>query len=44
MSLLTFINADFKAINPMQDDPMVLIVEIENFAIMKEKSSIDILY
>jgi len=35
MSLITFIDADFKAIDPSQDHPMVITVEIENFTAMK---------
>jgi len=38
----------FKAIDPTQDDPMVITMEVDNFAIMKalvdQGSSIDILY
>ena len=30
MSLITFTINDFKAIDPMQDDPMVISVEIAN--------------
>jgi len=32
---ITFTDADFKGIDPTQDDPMVITVEIENFAVMK---------
>jgi len=39
---------DFKAINLTQDDPLVIPVEVDNFAIMKtlvdQGSSVDILY
>jgi len=45
---ITFTNADFKGVDPQQDDPMVITVEIENFAVMKtlvdQGSSVDILY
>jgi len=32
---ITLIDSNFKAINPMQDDPMVIMVQIENFMIIK---------
>jgi len=48
MPPITFTNADFKGVDPQQDDPMVITVEIENFAVMKtlvdQGSSVDILY
>jgi len=48
MPSITFIDADIKGIDPTQDDPMVITVEIENFAVMKtlvdQGSSVDILY
>ena len=48
MPPITFTNADFKGIDPFQDDPMVITVEIENFSVMKtlvdQGSSVDVLY
>jgi len=48
MPPITFTNAKFKGINPFQDDLMVIIVEIENFSVMKtlmdQGSSLDVLY
>jgi len=48
MSPITFTDADFKAIDPTQDDSKSNIVEIEKFVVMKtlvdEGSSMDILY
>jgi len=48
MSPITFTNADFMAIDPKQDDPMVIKVEIECFTIknvlVDQGSLIDILY
>jgi len=45
---ITFTDDDFTAINPAQDDPMVITVEIDKFAIVKvlvdQGSSVDILY
>ena len=45
---ITFTNDDFTAIDPAQDDPMVIMVDIDKFAIAKvlvdHGSSIDILY
>jgi len=45
---LSFTNTDFKAINTKQDDPTMIKVEIECFAIKKvlvnQGSSIEILY
>jgi len=45
---ITFTDDDFTAIDPTQDDPMVIMVDIEKFAIAKvlvdQGSSIDILY
>ena len=44
---ITFTDNDFTAINPTQDDPMVFMVEIHKFAIVKvlvdQGSSVDIL-
>ena len=46
MPLITFTDADFKDINPLQD--MVITVEIKQFAVMKtlvhQRSLVDILY
>ena len=48
MPLITFIDKDLKVIDSAQDDPMVIIVDIDNFLIMKmlvnQGSSLDILY
>jgi len=48
MPLITFTNANFKGIDPCQDDPMVITVQIENLSVMKtlidQGSSVDILY
>ncbi|XP_068477362.1 uncharacterized protein [Phaseolus vulgaris] len=45
---ITFTDDDFTAIDPAQDDPMVITVEIDKFAIAKtlvdQGSSVDILY
>ena len=45
---ILFTDDDFTIINPAQDDPMVIIVEIEKIAITKvlvdQGSSVDILY
>jgi len=45
---ITFTNDDFKAINPRQDDLMVITIEVENFTVIKtlvdQERSIDILY
>jgi len=45
---ITFTDNDFTAIDPAQDDPMVITVEIDKFAIAKvlvdQGSSVDILY
>ncbi|XP_068461695.1 uncharacterized protein [Phaseolus vulgaris] len=45
---ITFTDDDFTAIDPSQDDPMVITVEIDKFAIAKvlvdQGSSVDILY
>ncbi|XP_068483297.1 uncharacterized protein [Phaseolus vulgaris] len=45
---ITFTDEDFTAIDPAQDDPMVITVEIDKFAIAKtlvdQGSSVDILY
>jgi len=32
MPSITFTNADFKGIDPCQDDPMVITVQIEKFS------------
>jgi len=48
MPPITFRDDDFQAIDPQHDDPMVISVEIEDFAIRKtlvdSGSSVDILY
>jgi len=48
MPPITFCDDDFQAINPQHDDPMVISVEIDDFAISKtlvdQGSSMDILY
>jgi len=45
---IVFINDDFKEVDPTHDDPMVIVVEVDNFTIMKtlvdQGISIDILY
>jgi len=45
---ITFTNNDFQGLDHQQDDPMVIIVEIENYAVKKvlvdQGSSVDILY
>ena len=48
MPPITFTDEDFKGIDPTQDDPMVISVDIDNFTIKKtlveQGSSVDILY
>jgi len=48
MPLITFRDDDFQAIDPQHDDPMVISVEIKDFAVRKtlvdQGSSVDILY
>jgi len=48
MPPITFTDEDFKGIDPTQDDPMVISVDIDNFMIKKtlvdQGSSVDILY
>jgi len=48
MPPITFTDDDFTAIDPIQDDPMVITVELDKFAITKvlvdQGSSVDILY
>ena len=48
MPPITFTDKDFKGIDPTQDDPMVISVDIDNFTIKKalvdQGSSVDILY
>jgi len=48
MPPITFTKDDFKGVDPSQDDPMVISVDIDNFTIMKtlldQGSSVDILY
>lgn len=48
MPSITFIDANFQVVDPDQDNPMVFMVEIENFVIKKipvdQCSSIDILF
>lgn len=36
MPPITFTDEAFKAIDPTQDDPMVITVNIDNFSIMKK--------
>jgi len=48
MPPITFRDDDFQAIDPQHDDPVVISVEIEDFAVRKTLvepgSSVDILY
>jgi len=48
MPPITFIDDDFKGVDPSQDYPMVISVDIDRFTIMKtlvdHGSSVDILY
>jgi len=48
MPPIIFTDEDFKGFNPSQDDPMVIMVDIDNFSIMKamvdQGISVDILY
>jgi len=48
MPLITFTDDNFKGVDPSQDDPMVISVDIDKFTIMKtlvdQESSVDILY
>jgi len=48
MPPITFTDKDLKGIDPSQDDPMVISVDIDNFTIKKtlvdQVSSVDILY
>jgi len=48
MPHITFTDEDFKGVDPSQDEPMVISVDIDNFTIMKtlvdQGSSVDILY
>lgn len=48
MSTITFMTDDFKAIGPVQDDPMVISVEITNYIVKKtlvdQGSSTNILF
>jgi len=48
MLSITFIDVDFKVIDPLQDDPVVITVKVEQFVIMKtlvdKESFVDILY
>jgi len=48
MSPITFTDEDFRGVDPSQDDPMVVSVDIDRFTIMKtwidQGSSVDILY
>jgi len=48
MPPITFTDADFHGIDQQQDDPMVITIELENFAVKKvlvdQDSSVDILY
>ena len=48
MPPITFTNDDFHGLNHQQDDPMVITVELENYAVKKvlidQGSLVDILY
>ena len=48
MPPITFTDLDFTGTDPNQDDPMVITVELQNFAVKKvlvdQGSSVDILY
>jgi len=48
MPPITFTNRNFKAIDPKQDDPMVIIITIHDYVVMKtlveQGSLVDILY
>ena len=48
MPPITFSDADFQGTDPNQDDPMVITIEVESFAVKKvlidQGSSVDILY
>lgn len=48
MPPITFIDSDFTGSDPNQDDPMVITVELQSFAVKKvlvdQGSSVDILY
>jgi len=48
MSPITFTDDDFKGVDPSQDDPMVISIDMDNFTIMKtlvdKVSSVDILH
>jgi len=48
MPPINFIDVDFKGVYQEQDDPIVITIELKNFAIKKflidQGSSIDILY
>jgi len=48
MPNITFTDEDFHQIDPNQDDPMVITVEVFDFTVMKtlvdQESSIDLLY
>ncbi|XP_020225179.1 uncharacterized protein LOC109807062 [Cajanus cajan] len=45
---ITFTNKDFKGIDPVQDDPMVISVEVDNYLVRKtlvdQGSSVNVLY
>jgi len=47
MTPILFMDEDFKAIDPTQNDPMVITVDVDNSSIMKtlvnQGSSVDIL-
>ena len=48
MPPITFSDSDFQGVNPNQDDPVVITIELENFAVKKvlidQGSSVDIIY
>jgi len=48
MSVITFTNADFRGMDPEQDDPMVITIEVANCLVRKilidQGSSTDILF
>jgi len=48
MPQITFSDSDFQGVDPNQDDPVVITIELENFAAKKvlidQHNSVDIIY